>query len=112
MRSESEARWVRAKNSVGGIPKISDWHVIIPGLGSTSIPPGTVCETALTGSLQFESHAGVKTLDGRRHPVCEKIANRWIKDIDPSPGPAHIEPDPEPLAPPKTTYTEMRRRTL
>lgn len=111
MRSESEVRWVRAKNTVGGVSKVSQWHAIIPGLGDLNLPPGTVCNTGLTGSLQFASDVEVKTLDGRRHPECSVVVDAWVAEIDPSPGPLVPPDDPPKLDPPKTTYTEMRRRT-
>ncbi len=113
MHSESEVRWVRAKITASGVPiEITDWHVIIPGLGDINVPPGTACSTPLGDRLQFESHTAIKTMDGKRHAKCEKIARDWVKGIDPSPGPA---PEPEPpvkFKAPDNTYTEMRRRRV
>ncbi len=112
MRSESEIRWVRAKNPVGVQTKVSLWHAIVPGLGVDAPPPGTACGTGLTGSLQFDSHQGMLTLDGKRHQQCMDLAVAYIEDIDPSPGPGE-PPDPDrPLAPPRTQYTETRERTV
>ena len=104
MRSESEIRWVRAKNNVGQRVKVTDWHAIIPGHGSRITPPGTACNVGLTGSLQFVEHSAIRTLDGQQHDECVGIVNAWLESIDPSPG-ALRPPDPEvKLAAPDTEY--------
>lgn len=110
MRSQSEIRWVRAKNNVGQATKVSQWHAIVPGIGSRFLPPGTACGVGLTGSLQFESDQGVRSLDGQLHQECIAIAGAYLESIDPSPGPREPDPEPKPLAPPDTTYTEVKDR--
>lgn len=103
MRSESEVRWVRAKNTVGQATRASDWHAIIPGYGSLSSPPGTICGVGLVGQLQFEQNGGIRTREGVKHQECILAVHRWIAGIDPSPGPRiPDEPDVE-LAPPGST---------
>ena len=100
MRSESEVSWVRVKNNVGQATRVSDWHALIPGLGSMTVPPGTACGVGLTGSRQTISHSGLRNIDGKKHEACILMARDWLKGIDPTPGPLR-EPDPEPeLAPP------------
>lgn len=86
MRSESEVRWVRAKNNVAQRTVTTDWHAIIPGFGSKITPPGTVCNTGLSGSLQQVDHSAITTLDGKRHDECVGIVNAWLEGLDPSPG--------------------------
>lgn len=93
MRSESEIRWVRVKNNVGQMTKVSKWHAIIPGLGADGTPPGTACGTRLMGSFAFEQHSAIKSRDGQRHADCERMADEYVAGIDPSPGPR--EPDEE-----------------
>lgn len=102
MRSSSEVRWVRVRNNVGQKTKVSDWHAIVPGMGVNAPPPGTSCETALVGSLQFETNYGVMYREGKRHTACVRNAADWIAGLDPSPGPMNEEPDNEPLAAPGT----------
>lgn len=91
MRSESEVRWVRAKNPVGTTTKITPWHAIVPGLGADAPPPGAACGTGLVGRLQFDSHQAVLTLDGKKHEECMALVIDYIATVDPSPGPR--EPD-------------------
>ena len=110
MRSESEVRWVRAKNRVGQSHVVTDWHAILPGIGDLNLPPGTVCSTGLVGSLQFAGDGEVRTLDGRRHEVCAVVVKNWLAEIDPSPGPRIPDPAPTEFAPPKNRYTEQRDR--
>ena len=100
MRSSSEVRWCRAKNRVNDRPVVTRWHAIVPGLGSMTVPPGVVCEVLLTGSLQFASDAEVRTLDGERHDVCQKVADNWIAEINPSPGPRDPDEPWTTFAPP------------
>lgn len=109
MRSESEIRWVRAKNNVNQVTKASDWHVIIPGMGSLNLPPGTACSTGLVGSLQFAQHSALKSLDGRVHEECRAIAEAWIESLDPTPGPLAQPDDGPALAGPNNRYSEGPR---
>lgn len=103
MRSESEIKWIRAKNNVGQRMVVTDWHAIIPGYGSRITPPGTACNTGLAGSLQSVDHSAIKSLDGRQHDECVGLVNAWLESIDPSPGPIR-NADPEvKLAPPGST---------
>jgi hypothetical protein len=103
VRSESEVRWIRAKNNVQQRTVVTDWHAIIPGYGSLTIPPGTACDTGLSGSLQTVDHSAIKSLDGHIHQECWDLARTWIETIDPSPGPMRGA-DPEVIfAPPGTT---------
>ena len=111
MRSGSEIRWVRVRNNVGQATKVSDWHAIIPGHGADAPPPGVACETALTGSMQFETHTGVQTKDGKIHGACRTAADRWIRGLPKNPGPVNPEPDHEPLARPDNDWTDGSRRT-
>lgn len=108
MRSESEVKWVRARNNVAQRTVITDWHAIIPGLGSKISPPGTICNTGLTGSLQMVDNSAIRSLDGRQHEECVGYVNDWIAGLDPSPGPLTAA-DPEVLTKaPDTTWFEDR----
>jgi hypothetical protein len=100
MRSSSEVRWIRVRNTVGQRTKLSDWHAIVPGIGKDAPPPGVACSTALSGSYQFESDEGVKSKDGKRHVTCIAIAEAWISDLAKGPGPMNPEPEVERLAAP------------
>lgn len=112
MRSESEIRWVRAKNTVGQILKASDWHVIIPGVGDINLPPGTACSTGLSGSLQFAQHSAMKTMDGRVHEECRSLARDWLEGVTSSPGPLSEPAEDQELAAPDTAFTKMPPRTV
>lgn len=102
MRSESEITWIRVKNNVGQATRVSDWHAIVPGLGSDAPPPGVACGTALSGSRQTISHTGLRTIDGAKHAKCLKLAADYVKDIDPSPGPREPDEPDKVFAPPGT----------
>lgn len=109
MRSESEVRWVRARNNVGQMTKLSDWHSLVPGMGDLNLPPGTSCSTGLSGSLQFAQHSGMRNMDGRIHEECMKNALDYISAIDPSPGQTGPRDPDRQLSPPKTAYTGSPR---
>lgn len=101
MRSSSEIRWVRVKNTVNQSTRVSDWHAVIPGKGVGAPPPGVACGTALTGSQSWASHEGVKTLDGKRHDNCMALAEGWIAGLDTTPGALVRPPDRVVLKGPK-----------
>ena len=108
LRSSSEVRWVRVRNTVGQATKVSSWHAIVPGFGSDGPPPGAACGTGLSGSLQFETDTGVWSKDGVRHGACVGIVSRWIASLDQSPGPMNEEPEHVPLARPKNKFHDGR----
>lgn len=108
MRSESEVQFIRVKNNVAQRTVVSDWHAIVPGLGSLTVPPGTACGVGLSGSRQWMSWTGLRSIDGPKCPECLGIATAWVDEIDPSPGPrTPDEPDIE-LAPPGSTREAYR----
>lgn len=100
MRSESEIRWVRAitvvpaDNVVGQNEVATDWHAIVPGGGKGW--PGVACGTDLEGTLQFLPIVG----DGKAHTKCATAVKRFLKGLDPDPGPYVPDDEPPVLAKP------------
>lgn len=103
MRSESEIQWIRVKNNISQTTKVSDWHAIIPGYGSMSVPPGTACGVGLSGSRQMAQNSAIRTMDGTKHDECMRMASDFVAGIDPSPGPRVPDAPNIKLAPPGTT---------